>query len=148
MFWWWYLNLEAAVYQSPQLLGFTACCERKPWACTVCCTAVTWNVPLLCQSGSLLQPGMTQQSQEISTEWWTPALSQVWSVFAPFSSRLHKQMHQLAYAAAESILVTTETEKVHYYGPQRHRNNPTAFSPEQQNVTLATCKRKRLWGKN
>lgn len=47
---------------SPQLLGFTACCEAKPWACTVCCPAVTWNVPLLCQSGSLLPPGMTQQS--------------------------------------------------------------------------------------
>lgn len=74
MFQWWYLNLDAAVYQSPQLLWFTACCEAKSWACTVCCTAMTWNVLLLCQSGSLLQPGVTQQSREISTECDGPLL--------------------------------------------------------------------------
>lgn len=44
MFQWWYLNLDAAVYQSPQLLWFTACCEAKSWAYTVwhgmfCCSA-------------------------------------------------------------------------------------------------------------
>lgn len=117
---WWYLNLDAAVYQSPQLLGFTACCEAKPQAGTVCCTAMAWNVPLLCQSGSLLWPAMTQQSQEITTERWTPALSQVWSVFAVF---LFSQANALAsvcwgrkypchhWNMEGTLLLTTKTQE-------------------------------------
>lgn len=42
-----------------------------------------------------------------------------------------------------------ETWKVHYYWPQRHRNSPAAFSPEQQDVIqVATGKGKSLWGKH